>query len=245
MLLATRSRLNYRRRRKTAHIVQPVIKGGAFAVRDAFSCSCQRGRVLTMKIVPIDVSQQEQVREATQVYVERARVVFDYPFKPVPVTFDLTGRAAGMYKVDRRRRVIRYNPYIFAKYFEDSLSVTVPHEVAHYVTDIMFGLRNIRPHGREWGAVMHALGAEAVRTANYDLEGVPVRRQRRHAYRCACTEHQLTSRRHNLVQSARVRYLCRRCGGELLYENLSQNAPGQLARPGMDAENVETQRRRE
>jgi SprT protein len=168
-----------------------------------------------MMIVPIGALQQARVREATAAYVERAHNLFGQPFKPVPVSFDLTGRAAGMYKVDRGRRLIRYNPYIFAKFFESSLAATVPHEVAHYVADVMFGLRNIRPHGREWQAVMRAFGAEPVRAASYDLEGIPMRRQRRHSYRCACTEHQLTTRRHNLVQGGGVRYFCRHCGGLL------------------------------
>jgi SprT protein len=170
-----------------------------------------------MKVTPIDESQRARVKETTAAYVERARDLFGRAFVQIAVSFDLNGLAAGMYKVDRRQRTIRYNPYIFAKYFEDNLATTVPHEVAHYVTDAMFGLRNIRPHGREWQAVMRAFGAEPVRIACYDLEGIPVRRQRRHSYRCGCAEHLLTTRRHNLVQHGGVRYLCRRCGGALSY----------------------------
>ncbi len=55
----------------------------------------------------------------------------------VPVRFELQGRAAGMYRVHKGERVIRYNPYIFSKYFDDSLANTVPHEVAHYITDVL------------------------------------------------------------------------------------------------------------
>jgi SprT protein len=170
-----------------------------------------------MTIIPIGTSDEERIREATVAYIEQARSLFERPFAPVAVSFDLTGRTAGMYKVDGRRRIIRYNPYIFAKYFHDSLASTVPHEVAHYVTDIMFGLRNIRPHGAEWQAVMRAFGVEPRRAASYDLEGIPVRRQRRHRYRCDCAEHQLSTRRHNLIERSGARYLCRRCGAVLRF----------------------------
>jgi len=134
------------------------------------------------------------------------------------VLFDLKGRSAGMYRVAGHRRVIRYNPYLFAKYPQDNLAVTVPHEVAHYVTDVLFGLRRVRPHGAEWQAVMRAFEADASRTADYDLTGIPVRTQRRFGYRCACFVHQLSTRRHNQVRRGAARYYCRACGEELRYD---------------------------
>jgi SprT protein len=166
-------------------------------------------------IEPIHAGQRQQVIALTTDYIHRAGEIFARSFAPIAVTFDLKGRAAGMYRVDRRQRCIRYNPYLFAKYFDDNLAVTVPHEVAHYITDCVYGMRRIRPHGAEWQALMHAFGADAKRTCNYDLEGVPVRRQRRHAYQCGCRTHQLTTRRHNQILRGRVRYYCKACGGEL------------------------------
>jgi len=147
--------------------------------------------------------------------LEQAGQMFRYSPASVAVTFDLTGSAAGMYRVHGAERVIRYNPYIFAKYFANNLAVTVPHEVAHYVTDRLYGLRNIRPHGAEWKTVMRSLGADPCVTASYDLSGVPVRRQRRFSYRCECSTHQLSSCRHNKIQRGQSSYLCRRCGSTL------------------------------
>ncbi len=141
--------------------------------------------------------------------------MFQFSPASVAVTFDLTGSAAGMYRVHGAERVIRYNPYIFAKYFANNLAVTVPHEVAHYVTDRLYGLRNIRPHGVEWKTVMRSLGADPCVTASYDLSGVPVRRQRRFSYRCECSTHQLSSCRHNKIQRGQSSYLCRRCGSAI------------------------------
>jgi len=157
------------------------------------------------------------VVEATRRSIAQAAVLFGCELAEIPVSFELRGRAAGMYRVRGRQREIRYNPHIFARYFSDNLANTVPHEVAHYVTDVLHGLRRVRPHGPEWRAVMRALGAEPVATCRYDLAGLPVRRQQRFSYRCACTTHSLSTVRHKRIQGGRVRYHCRRCQTPLRY----------------------------
>ena len=170
-----------------------------------------------MKIInPIGISEQKQVVEATADYVDLAQQLFGADFSQVTVRFDLKGRAAGMYRVQKGERVIRYNPYLFAKYFDDNLAVTVPHEVAHYITDMVYGLRHIRPHGREWRQLMAEFGAESSRTCNYDMEGIPQRVFQRFPYRCDCTRHDLTARRHNQIQDGKKLYYCRQCGSPLV-----------------------------
>ncbi len=169
-----------------------------------------------MIIEPIGKQQQGQVCDATVACLRRAEELFQVDFEPVPVSFDLTGRAAGMYRSGRGERLIRYNPYLFARYFDNNLCTTVPHEVAHYITDRLYGLRNIRAHGAEWQAVMRTLGAEPRATARYDLEGIPVRRQRRFSYRCDCNTHQLSTARHNRVRRGQAAYHCRACGAALV-----------------------------
>lgn len=168
-------------------------------------------------IEPINQRQMLQVIESTNDYLQLAAELFATSFAHIPVYFDLRGRAAGMYTVRAGAAKIRYNPYIFAKYFSSSLHTTVPHEVAHYVTDQLYGLRNIRPHGREWQQVMRAFGVAPRATGNYDLSGIPVRRQRRFSYRCACREHQLSCVRHNKVQRKQMRYLCQLCGTQIRF----------------------------
>ena len=162
-------------------------------------------------IRPITLSQQQQVIEATAAYIQRAAELLSQDFSMIPVTFNLRGRAAGMYRVKQDQREIRYNPYIFSKYFEDNLSNTVPHEVAHYVVDCCYGLHKVRPHGEEWQQLMIAFGVEPSVTCRYDLSGVPQRRQRRFDYRCDCRAHQLSTVRHNKVQRGTGRYLCKAC----------------------------------
>jgi len=162
--------------------------------------------------IPIDTSQQALVRERTRYFITQAEEILNTALPELPVLFDLRGRASGMYRVrGRNNKEIRYNPWIFALHFDDCIATTVPHEVAHYCVDMLYGLRSVRPHGREWKAMMSAFGADASVTASYSLEGVPVRRTRSYAYSCACGEHKLGIRRHNKVIRGEARYSCRRC----------------------------------
>ena len=174
-------------------------------------------------IEAIDIEQQQQVVSQTHKYIERAEKIFDREFELIPVRFDLLGRAAGMYKVGQDSRIIRYNPYIFAKYFEDNLALTIPHEVAHYVTDMEYGYRRntlfrsrrLRPHGKEWQNVMSEFGVDAARTCNFNLEGIPQRKHKYFDYACRCSRHKLGSRRHNKVIKGTAEYCCKRCGDKL------------------------------
>ena len=174
-------------------------------------------------IQPITEAEQERVIEETERYISHAAEYFNTKIKPLPILFDLRGRAAGMYRIKANQRAIRYNPYIFAKYFEDNFKETIPHEVAHYVTDELYGLRRVRPHGNEWKAVMQVFGVEAKRTANYDLSGIPQRQHKTFLYHCSCQNYELTSRRHNKINNGLGHYLCRSCGDKLLFVKNNQS----------------------
>ena len=183
-------------------------------------------------IEPLSDAQQQDVINRTQVYIKQAAELFDLKTGEVEITFDLKGRSAGMYRVKnvkgrifmRQQREIRYNSYIFAKYFEDSFTTTIPHEVAHYVTDIIYGLKNIRPHGKEWKAVMQAFDADDSVTANYDLSGIPLKKQTLFTYQCECREHRISSIRHNKIKKRRYRYYCTHCKQKLHYKQQTMPA---------------------
>jgi SprT protein len=174
-------------------------------------------------IDPISVSRQESVIDQTNYYIQSAADYFNQSFKEIPILFDLTGRAAGMYRVKAGQRVIRYNPYVFAKYFDDNFNETIPHEVAHYITDMLYGFNKSRPHGSEWKSVMQVFGVAANRTANYDLTGLPVRQYQKYLYYCGCQNFELTSRRHNKILRGVGHYLCQDCGSKLLFVKNKDN----------------------
>ncbi|MBA6412604.1 SprT-like domain-containing protein [Parahaliea sp. F7430] len=170
------------------------------------------------EVEPIGAQQREQVIAATAEYIALAEQHWQRPFETIPVSFDLSGRSAGMFRVAGQRRWIRYNPWIFSKFFEENLANTVPHEVAHYIVDVLYTRHRIRPHGPQWREVMRVFGAEPEVTFSLDLSGVPQRRQQRHHYHCGCQDHALSTTRHHRVLKGLGRYHCRRCRGLLVYQ---------------------------
>ena len=183
------------------------------------NCEPIPGKLTTkmLCVQPINKQQQDIVRRLTSAYIEQAAVFFKRHIEPVAIQFDIKGRAAGMYLVQDGKSIIRYNAYLFAKYFEDNIATTVPHEVGHYVADVLYGLENIKPHGMEWKKIMHVLGADASVTANYDLAGIPVRRQKRFTYDCGCMTHQLSAIRHHKVRQGKAAYRCKHCGSRVIF----------------------------
>lgn len=167
-------------------------------------------------INPINSTQQDQVLLATQDYIAYASTLFHMDFALIPVHFNLKGRAAGMYCIKNGEAEIRYNPYIFAKYFTENLTDTVPHEVAHYIADRLYGIRRIHPHGQEWQAIMHAFGADSRASCRYDLSGIPQRKEHRHSYQCRCRIYELSARRHNAIRGGKMQYRCQHCGCHLV-----------------------------
>ncbi len=168
-------------------------------------------------IEPIGAAEQAEVRERTELFVSLAGKLLDYQFPMLPVEFDLQGTTAGMFKVHGKKCWIRYNPWIFGKYYVENLRDTVPHEVAHYIIHQLYDDRRVKPHGPEWQALMAGFGADPGVTFNLDLSGIPQRRQRSHAYRCLCQDHEVSSTRHNRVQKGKASYQCRQCHGDLVY----------------------------
>lgn len=180
----------------------------------------------TPNVSPLSTEQKQEVVQQTQNYIKQAADLYNLNAKKIDITFNLKGHAAGMYRIKasknrffiRQQREIRYNDYIFSKYFYDNFATTIPHEVAHYVTDMIYGLKNIKPHGKEWKAVMLAFNADASVTANYDLSGIPLKKQSLFTYQCDCREHQLSTIRHNKIKKCHHQYYCRSCKQVLFYK---------------------------
>ncbi|VAW56984.1 hypothetical protein MNBD_GAMMA07-1005, partial [hydrothermal vent metagenome] len=137
----------------------------------------------------------------------------------IDIRFDLKGRSSGMFVVSRNKAYIRYNEMVFAKFFEDALMNTVAHEVAHYVVHELWGIRNVKPHGREWKQVMAVFNVAADVTSSYDVSDLPLRRQLQHDYTCDCMSHQLSTTRHNKVQNKKAVYKCKKCKQTLTWHN--------------------------
>lgn len=158
--------------------------------------------------------QKELVLERAAQCVRLANKTFGVDL-PVPkIRFSVKGTAWGYYQRRGKKVEIRFNPMLFARYFQEGLQDTVPHEIAHYFVDAMYTGRP-KPHGPEWREVMHVFGIENPRaTSNYDTTGLGVRKQQRIKYRCSCQVHEVSKTRHNRMLRG-SKYQCISCHEEL------------------------------
>ncbi|MGF1644015.1 MAG: SprT-like domain-containing protein [Thiotrichales bacterium] len=172
---------------------------------------------------PLTLVQQQRIVIETEQRVREAVAALGLTRPaPVEIRFDVRGSAWGYYVRHRDQCRIRYNPWLFAQFFDDGIQETVPHEVAHFVVDLLHPRprRRLQPHGREWRSVMLLFGFDAPSTTHrHSLANVPVRRQARFAYQCDCRAHELSATRHYRILRSKVIYHCRFCGGALRRES--------------------------
>jgi len=180
-----------------------------------YNHSMQLSVANTYQIEPIADQQKIQVVDRTLEVIAKASELYDQKFLSIPIAFDLRGKCAGMYRRSGREKLIRFNPWLFAKYYQHSLEQTVPHEVAHYITDCLWSGSKVKPHGKEWKSVMQLLGAEPAVTGNYDLTGIPLKQYQQFDYSCGCKTHQLSIIRHRRLVKGQAEYRCRSCQGLL------------------------------
>lgn len=168
--------------------------------------------------VPLKAEQREQVAQRIRNLTQQARELFGPRLQTLPHRFDLRGKCAAQFCRSHVGCWYRFNPWVFAADFEQHLDETLAHEVAHYVAHLLHPHR-IRPHGPEWRAIMAQFGYPNARaTGNYSLDGVPVRRQIRFRYTCACRTHYLSTTRHRRTLAGQ-QYLCRSCKQHLVWDD--------------------------
>ncbi|WP_022942427.1 SprT family zinc-dependent metalloprotease [Psychromonas hadalis] len=140
-----------------------------------------------------------------------AECFFDRAFERPHYQFNQRGKAAGTAHL--QRNLIKINPTLFIHNREQFLQQVIPHEVAHLITFQHYG--KVRPHGKEWKMVMRDIFKRpALTTHQFDTQSVA---GQQFSYRCLCTTHQLTIRRHNKVLKG-SRYLCKKCQTTLCFD---------------------------
>ena len=90
---------------------------------------------------------------------------YNVTFRKPVISYNVRGTTAG--KAFYTRWIVDFNPVLLAENVEEFLEDTVPHEVAHLATELIyphahrggFGTKR-RPHGSEWKSIMRSLGAD-------------------------------------------------------------------------------------
>lgn len=156
----------------------------------------------------LETSDKEALIAKGEEYFLLAERFFDRSFKRPEYFFNQRGRAAGTAHL--HRNWLKLNPILFKQNQNEFFKQVIPHEVAHLIAFQQYG--KVRPHGREWQAVMQGIFKKpASTTHNLNVDDVV---GRQFDYACECQTHKLTIRRHNKIQKG-ARYLCRRCKGIL------------------------------
>lgn len=146
-----------------------------------------------------------------------------FPLEKLPrihIRANLKGATAGRAK--RKRFLgdayLSFHPGLLAKYKDDYIRETVPHEVAHIIAG------HLKPgcgsHRSTWRGVMYTLGLEPIRCHAYDVTEFQTHRPRPFVYKCACSEHQLTSILHSRIQNGRWRR-CKRCRQKIAFDRVA------------------------
>jgi len=157
----------------------------------------------------VNVSQAVKARVETKLKegIALAEKHYNTTFKYPRITYDVRGTTAG--KANYVNWNVRFNPILLMENIDDFIARTVPHELAHLITDQVyphahapgfkvFGRGAVRRkkrsvHGSEWQSVMRVLGVKDIaRCHNYDVATAAVKRKNRYTYICSGCKQELT-----------------------------------------------------
>ena len=167
------------------------------------------------------VDELKAVRARVTECIALASAHFQREFAEIPVKFDLAGTTAAMYCRESHpvtgsliREWFRFNRGLIRENLAHYLGDTCPHEVAHYVVRSVWNHDSVKAHGREWQSVMvDIFNLPPERCHQLDTSRVA---KRPFLYTCGCTEHYLSTVRHNRAQRG-AKYGCKKCGMRMMF----------------------------
>jgi len=120
------------------------------------------------------------------------------------------------------------NEYLLNENPELYISEIVEHEFAHFVVRALYPTRinngkKVTPHGKEFKYVCKKLGIKSSAATTDAFENSPYilskeKKLNRWNYVCGCsTPHNISTRKHNLIQNKNRIYLCIDCNKEIVF----------------------------
>lgn len=150
----------------------------------------------------------EEIQHKVDICMQIAASFFGKAFDRPSANLRQKGRAAGTAHLQKNE--LRFNAFMYQQNPSLFLDTVVPHEIAHILVYQIYG-GNVRPHGKEWRAVMKKVyGLQPDRTHCFD---VPKPKQS-FAYHCSCQTHTFTKQRHSRAQKG-TDYICKMCRSKL------------------------------
>ena len=178
----------------------------------------------------ITASMKQRVEAKLRECIATAERRYNTQIRFPNIRYDLRGTTAGT--ATYGTWTVNFNAVLLAENFEAMLADTVPHEMAHLITDQVYPEAHRRtgemtrtrngvwrrskrsPHGEEWKSVMRVLGCEPSRTHSFDTTNARVRERTSYAYKCNCcgAELQMGPKRHAKEQRQPGSYTHSSCG---------------------------------
>ncbi len=134
---------------------------------------------------------------------------YNVKFKKPAVHYNVNGTTAG--KAFLKTWIVGFNPVLLSENVDTFLARTVPHEIAHLATELIYphahrgGYGKKRElHGPHWASIMTALGVTDIgRCHSYNVENARVKRTTTYSYKCKCCGHkfELGPKRHAKIQA--------------------------------------------
>lgn len=156
----------------------------------------------------VSLEVKDQVRSKLLSCIDIANEHYGVDITMPRIEYKLTGTTAGT--ANHSTNVVDFNPILLMNNVEAYMKRTVPHEMAHLITDLIdpkahmsFMGSKRSPHGSTWKSVMGVLGADPSRCHQYDTSQVE-RKSSQYEYICeGCGDTLMMGvKRHNKQQRA-------------------------------------------
>lgn len=147
-------------------------------------------------------------------------------FNKFTVTYTLnSSNALGTCRSVGGYHTINLNPKLLNELKGTYIDTVVVHEVCHALVAHNYGFavggKRVMPHGAEFKyyAAMAGISGKAttrIATGSKALQNSG-RKTSRYPYHCDCSEHQLSTVRHNKIKKGHASYSCRKCRQPLVF----------------------------
>lgn len=160
---------------------------------------------------------EQQVIDFTRETLNKAVTTYNlvgFDVNSIPIKFTLRGNTSGSArycKLTFAPRGIAFHPAIIEKYGFDVFKNTIIHECAHLIANYRY--KTNVGHGRAWQVICVQMGGNAERCHNYESPSND--NKLFHEYKCKCTTHKVTPRKHANIGVGSHR--CRRCKCAVVY----------------------------